>query len=141
MSRDPLGVLARLRAIEEQRAQAAAARAQLAAQAAEHTAASARDAYAARPQPDLALTPVALRALQLQGTGALEVLQEALLARDEADHARRGAQDALSMATARRKSVERLTQRRMVEASRAAQAAAQRSLDELVLLGRAQCQP
>lgn len=135
--RNRLSVLQRLRAIEERRAQADAARAQRDARRAEARVGDARHHYETRPAADEMLGPVQLRALQLMGTGALEVLQEAVVARDDADEVRRGAQDALSLAAVRRKSVERLAERRMVEAARVAQAAADRALDELMILRRA----
>jgi hypothetical protein len=136
VSRDRLGVVLRLRALEERRAQAAAARAEQARRDAEAQVAARRGAYAARPVPLERLSPLHLRALELQGIGALDELQNAHVYLDDTTAERDRADEDRSAAAIRRKSVERLRDRRRDATVRAAQVAAQRSLDELSLLMR-----
>lgn len=140
--KDRLSVVVRLREITESRRQAELARANQALAARELAVAGARRAYEERPMAEeVRFSPVQLRALQLLGTGALEALHEANAARGEAEEERRGAADALTMATISRRSAERLSERRATEAARAAQIASERALDELVILQRAADRP
>jgi flagellar biosynthesis chaperone FliJ len=138
VKRDRLRVVLRLRELEERRAQAAAARAELARREAEEQVESRRAAYAARPVPLDRLSPLHLRALELQGVGALDELQNAHVYLDDVTAERDRADGDRSVAAVRRKSVERLRDRRREATTRAAQVAAQRSLDELSLLMRGQ---
>ncbi len=95
-----------------------------------------RRAHEERPEPPAELTAAQLRALQLQGIRSVELLAEAAAAyqaaREEAERARRE----WEQAHGRLESAKRLDHRRHVEAARRAEAAAQRSLDQLVLVLR-----
>lgn len=86
------------------------------------------------PQP--LLSPVQLRALRLQGMAAHELVTGALTLHEQAEARVAELQRAWSAASADRKSVERLAERRDAEAAAAANTAAQRALDELALLRR-----
>ncbi len=92
-----------------------------------------RQAHEERAEPPAELTAAQLRALQLQGIRSVELLAEAAAAyqaaREEAERARRE----WEQAHGRLESAKRLDHRRHVEAARRAEAAAQRSLDQLIL--------
>lgn len=131
--RNPIGVLVRLRGIREERARRALGRASQEEVRAEGVLASRQAEYRDRPAPPAELSPVELRALQLQGMRSYELLteasaeyQRALEQVEEARRAWRRSRDELEAA-------ERLERRRREEAARRARVAAQRALDQLVL--------
>jgi hypothetical protein len=131
--RNPAAALMRIRAFKENEA----LRRLGAARTREEEAAAERAArehdYLNRPTADGLLSPVELRALQLQGVRSVEMLSAAAAvsrrAQDLTDETRRmwlKARDELE-------SVKKLDQRRRHDAARAARRAAERTLDRLVI--------
>ncbi|GIU99276.1 MAG: hypothetical protein KatS3mg014_0892 [Actinomycetota bacterium] len=122
-----------LRGIRERQARSALGAANVRAAAARDELEARRRAHEERADPPPELTAVQLRALQLQGIRSVELIAEAAAAyaaaREEAERARRE----WEQARARLESATRLDHRRRVEGARRAEAAAQRSLDQLVL--------
>lgn len=91
-------------------------------------------AHLGRPVPRGHLTAAQILALRLQGMGSLEQIEAAQAELERRQEDESDANEARSVAAVRRKSVERVTQRRRDEAAQVAQAAARRSLDELAML-------
>lgn len=130
-----IGTVLRIRALSERLALGALAQGRQEAQRADELVAARRAAAQVR-QPPTTLTPLHLRALQLQGLAGHELVSDAVLLRDQADARVDELQAELSRASVRRKSVERLAERRGAEAATAARIAADRTLDEMALLRR-----
>jgi flagellar biosynthesis chaperone FliJ len=126
-----LHVVARLRVLQERRALGAAALAQRAEVEAEQRLAGARDAYDRRPHAEANLTPAALMSLRTQGLGALEGVAESKAGMERATSELQTAVGAALAASMRRKSAERLVERKDAEAAQAAAIAGQRQSDEL----------
>jgi flagellar biosynthesis chaperone FliJ len=128
-----LGKLVRLREIREQQARRALGEANRRALAAREALEAREEAHRRVPELPEVLTPMQLRALQLQGIRSLELIAEAAAAHaaslEEAERARRDWQQAHGQV----ESAKRLEQRRKEEAVRRARLAAQRSLDQLML--------
>ena len=129
-----LAVVARLRELEERHALGAATRALHALLEAEERQGTARRAYDERPVPSGSLSPAGLASLRTQGLGALEAVAEAGAKVGEAQHARTTAEDLARAASIRRRSAERLLERKEAEARSAAAFAAQREADEHTVL-------
>ena len=125
-----LDVVLRLRALEERRALGAVTRAHVAVQQAEGDAAEARQRYEDRPGADGPLTTAGLLALRLSGQGALEEVHTAAAAAGQARHRHAQAQQEVVAASMRRKSAERLVERRAAEARLEAEVADRREVDE-----------
>jgi flagellar protein FliJ len=87
--------------------------------------------------PAAQLTPVQLQALRVMGLGAVEHMERAEAALRERQGEDTEAERERSVAAVRRRSVERLAERRRTTFVRAAAAASQRSLDELAALQKA----
>lgn len=124
----------KLLTVREDQASARAADATRATLAAQADLDGRRASYHTRPRQQGTLTAVQLLALQLQGVGALEHVEAAQAALDRRRQEQADAEDARSAAAVRRKSVERVTDRRKEQAAHVAQTAARRSLDELAIL-------
>lgn len=129
-----LTTLLRVRELLERRAEAELGQQQIATTRAGVERDEAAAAYTARPRPAGQLTPIMLRALQLSGVRSHELADAATAAYDEASRAREAARSSWAEASTRRRVAERLHERRQAEAELLAQAAAQRTLDELVAL-------
>lgn len=80
------------------------------------------------------LTPVELQSLRLRGLGAAAVVERAQETLEDRRAEDVDAERERSVAAVRRRSVERLAERRQTAAVRAAAAASQRALDELAAL-------
>lgn len=131
-----LAAVLRVRALAERAAIGALAHGERDLRRAEAAVAERRAAYRARPAPGGPLDPVALRALQLQGLGAHDLVRAAVEDRDAVALRRDDLERAWSLASVRRKSAERLAERRAAEAVAAARSAEQHALDELAVLRR-----
>ncbi|QBI21238.1 hypothetical protein ER308_17785 [Egibacter rhizosphaerae] len=92
--------------------------------------------YRDRPLPPPELTADRLRALQLQGLGAHELVRDALASEELAEQRRIEVARAWSYASTAHKSVERAAERKEEEAAQEAARAAARALDELALARR-----
>lgn len=130
-----IATVLRIRALTERLAIGALAKGQQEAARAEQLVAERRAAAQVR-QPRTTLTPLHLRALQLQGLAGHELVADAVVLRDQADGRVAQLQVERSQASMRRKSVERLAERRGAEAAIAARSAADRALDEAAVLRR-----
>jgi flagellar biosynthesis chaperone FliJ len=128
-----LGRLVRLREIREQQARRTLGEANRRALEARDTLRAREEAHRQIPELPEVLTPVQLRALQLQGIRSLELIAEASAAHaaslEEAERARHDWREAHGQL----ESAKRLEQRRRAEAIRRARLAAQRSMDQLML--------
>jgi flagellar export protein FliJ len=131
--RNPATALMRIRSFKESEALRRLGAARSREEAAALERAAREHEYLTRPTPDGLISPVELRALQIQGIGSAEALAAAAAAcrraQDLSDETKRmwlKARDELE-------SVKRLDQRRKREAARAAGRAAERALDELVV--------
>jgi flagellar biosynthesis chaperone FliJ len=128
-----LGKLVRLREIREHQARRALGEANRRSLAARETLRVREEAHRQVPELPPVLSPVQLRALQLQGIRSLELLAEAAAAYaaslEETEHARHDWRQAHGQL----ESAKRLERRRREEAVRRARLAAQRSLDQLML--------
>lgn len=82
------------------------------------------------------LSPLQLRVLSIQGVRSHELLQEAAAEAERNRAARDDAQRRWSEATRELKSTERLDERRRSQVAEAARFAAERALDEMVVLRR-----
>jgi flagellar biosynthesis chaperone FliJ len=129
----PLARLLRLREIREEQSRAALGLATRTVSRAEGALEAAAEAHASRPGfPELP-SPAALRGLILQGVRTQELLASAADAYGEALGRAGQARLDWSAASAELRTVEKLEQRRRLEAERLAQTAADRALDEMVL--------
>jgi flagellar biosynthesis chaperone FliJ len=130
------GKLVRLREIREQQARRALGEANRRALAAREALEAREEAHRRTPELPAVLTPVQLRALQLQGIRSLELIAEAAAAHaaslEEVERARHSWREAHGEL----ESAKRLEHRRREEATRRARLAAQRSLDQLMLVLR-----
>lgn len=131
-----IGAVVRVRRILERRALGGVAEGQQALREADGVVEDRRQAHLARPTGPVELDATTLRALQLQGLGSHELVEAAEGARAVAEHRVEELRRAWSLASVRRKSVERLAERRAHEEAAAAERAAARALDELVLQRR-----
>lgn len=86
--------------------------------------------------PEDSLTPLQLRALSLQGVRSHELLQYAAAEADRTRKLREQAHDTWSEASREHKSAERLDERRRSQIAEQARIAAERALDEMVVLRR-----
>lgn len=135
-ARRPLTVLLRLRGIEELRAAATAARAARSVQQAVVAAEQARSNHLRRPLADQPLSPLQLRAVQLQGMATADMVEAADAELVAMARERQRAGRELTQAGSRRKSVERLVDRRTAEAALAAGRLAERASSDAHLLRR-----
>lgn len=128
--------LVRLLARREEAATAQRARTAGAVRGAEDGLARARQARHELSVPPAELRPAQLQALRLRGLGTVDDIERAREAlaerRTEDDEAERER----SLAAVRRRSVERVAERRKTVSVRAAALASQRALDELAMLRR-----
>jgi hypothetical protein len=126
----------RIRELAERRALGERAEAEHGAEAARRRMAARLDELQALTPPHRALTPLELGVLRLQGLAqhdlVLAATAEAELAEEHLAEVRR----AWSLASVQRKSVERLVEQHRVDAAIEARSAADRALDEVVLLRR-----
>ncbi|MEX1164356.1 MAG: hypothetical protein WEB03_12330 [Nitriliruptor sp.] len=131
--RDRIGVVLRVRRIQERLAQAEAAAAACEARRASDTRVEQERAHAERPVVGLDITPLQLRVLQLQGLASYAELAAASSAEDRTKALRDTARAASVGASVRRKGAERLVEQRLESAAVAVAANAQRSLDEMAV--------
>lgn len=137
MAGDRLRTVLRLRKLKEQQALAEVAVSQNQLEQARRNLEERRAAQVVDPVVE-ERAAVRIRAMQLAGLRAVELTDQA---RDEVNNSVRQLEDALEgwrTASAKTKSVERLDDRRRLEAAVVAMKSSQRSLDELVLLMRSQ---
>lgn len=134
MRRDRIATVLRVRSVQERQAQAAAARAAADEVAADAALAGRRDRDSRRPRPRGELSPLQLRSLQLMGVRSRELIEEAAAVASRAAEHRDAIDAEATRASVRRRSAERLHERRREAAVHAAAAAAERALDELVTL-------
>jgi flagellar biosynthesis chaperone FliJ len=135
MSRLP--TVLRLRELTERRALGAVAGGQRDVLAAkEELAARVQEIQALSSPAGRPLSALELRTLELRGLAHHDLVVDATSEVELAEDRQAELIRAWSHASAQRKSVERLTERRRVEAAHAARAAADRALDEAVLLRR-----
>jgi hypothetical protein len=127
----------RVRELAERRALGEAAAAQRDVRSAAEARAARVEALAAAVQPaGRALTPLELRTLQLRGLAAHDLVVDAVSEVELAEERHAELVRAWSLASVQRRSVERLAERRRIEAAVAARQAADKALDEIVLLRR-----
>lgn len=89
------------------------------------------------PQPPQErMSPLALRVLALQGVRSVELIEEAAAEYERTQMHRAEVHSDWSRASVAKKSVDRLEERQRTEAALQARQAAERSLDELVILRR-----
>lgn len=136
MSADRLHSVLRLRELAERTARGATAQGQRRVDVARERVAERVDAVRALVPPDRPLGAAELRVLQLQGLAQHDLVVAALADVDVAEHDLVELRRAWSLASVQRKSVERLVEQRRVEAAVEARKAADRALDEVVLLQR-----
>ena len=125
-----LDVVLRLRALEERRALGAATLAHLAVIEADDEVGEARSRYEQRPAAEGPVGVGELMALRLLGQGALEAVHTAAAGADQARHRHTEAQQVVLAASMKRKSAERLVERRAAEARQSAEIAERREVDE-----------
>ena len=130
MRKSRLDVVARLRLLEERKALAAATHAQRAVAEAEQASMAARGAYDSRPLPSGSVTPGGLASVRLQALGALELVSEASAKVQQAEHVHAQAADVVKAASIRRKSADRLLERRQLELKQLAAIAEMKAADE-----------
>ncbi|HWH33276.1 MAG TPA: hypothetical protein VNU01_11460 [Egibacteraceae bacterium] len=135
MNKSRLAAVLRLRSLAERKA-----RGQLA--HAEREAALAAEMLDRRREapppavPSEVLTPLQLRALSLQGVRSHELLQAAAAEAQRTQKTRDQAHDHWAHASKEHKSAERLDERRRSQIAEQARVAAERALDEMVVLRR-----
>lgn len=134
--RNPLATLLRLRGIQERRERGALARAERALADSRAQVAARKQVLDALSMAGGPLSAAQLRAVRMQGDHAYELLRAAREAAASAEAERDAAAAAASRAAIRRKSTERLVERRDLEAQALARTAAARALDELVVTRR-----
>lgn len=132
----PISRLLRLREIREEQARAAFGAATQASEQARAHLAEAEVAYQDRPGMPGVLSPAALRGLWLQGVRSHELVAAAGEAYQASLVHAGEARSAWSSASSDLRSVEKLDQRRRADAEHLAQTAADRALDELVIILR-----
>lgn len=129
-----LHTVRRLRELEERRALGAAAGAERSLSAARQVAADRVDALRTLTPPARPLDVMELRVLQLQGLAGHDLVLDAQADVDLAQDRHAELVRAWSMASVRRKSVERLEESRAAEAAVEARRASDQAMDETVLL-------
>ncbi len=129
------GVL-RVRELAERRALGEAAAAQRVAGAARQRLDARRRELNELTPPKRALTPLELRSLALRGLAQHDLVRDAESDVQLSEERHEELVRAWSLAAVQRRSVERLDERRSIEAALAARRAADRALDEIVLLRR-----
>jgi hypothetical protein len=134
--KDRIKTVLRIRALAERRALGKVAAAEKEVRAAEALVAERRQAYFARQHVGRPVSPLQLRALGLQGIAAHDLVQDAMGECDLTHERRAELVQAWSLTSIQRKSVERLAERRVIERVNTARTAAERALDEAVLLRR-----
>lgn len=132
--RDRIASVLRIRHVAERLALGAVARAERELAEAQRRVDAAREAYDARQHPVQPVTPNQLRLLELQGLAQLEIVQDTAADRDLTAERRAELQQAWALASVQRKSTERLADRRAEERAVTARRAADRALDEVVVL-------
>lgn len=128
-----IATVLRVRTLAERRAAGALANAECEVRQADQLLAR-RRADASVPPAVGVLRPLQLRALELQRLARHELVEAALSDRDLSEAQRAELAHAWTLASVRRRSAERLDERRSVLAAAAARAAADRALDEAALL-------
>lgn len=136
-----LNRLVRLLQRREDMASAAKARTSRAVADADAILAEAHRARRELSAPAAPLRPLDLQSLRLRGLGATAHIERALQALEGRRVDDAEAERDRSVAAMRRRSVERLAERRQTVAVRAAAAASQRAMDELAALRRIQAPP
>jgi flagellar biosynthesis chaperone FliJ len=131
--RNPATVLMRIRAFKENEALRRLGVARTREEAAAAELVAREQEYVSRPVPDGLLSPVELRALQLQGVRSMELLAEAATTSRRARQLTEDARRVWLKTRDELESVKRLDVRRRNEAARAARRAADRELDRLVV--------
>jgi hypothetical protein len=134
--KDRIKTVLRVRELAERRALAKVAASEQQVRAAEAVVAERKQAYYARQQLGQPVGPVQLRALALQGIAAHDLVRDAISDRDLTIERRAELVRAWSLTSIQRKSVERLSEKRDLERVAIARSAADRALDEAVLLRR-----
>jgi flagellar export protein FliJ len=129
-----IGSVLRLRRLLERRALGELAASQRKLREAERALAARKEAYRRRPRAAATVTPLQLRALELQGVALVDEVEGARDAHAGASAERDALRSAWSHAAVQRESVERLAQRRLDAAVAAAEAVRARALEELVTL-------
>lgn len=135
MNKNRLAAVLRLRALAERKARGELAHAEREVALSEEMLARRREA----PLPEFpaeSLTPLQLRALSLQGVRSHELLQQAAAEAERTRAARDEKHDHWSQASKEHKSAERLDERRRTQIAEQARIAAERALDEMVVLRR-----
>lgn len=130
-----LSAVLRLRALTERKARGELAHAEREQALAEQMLQRRREA----PRPDAPedlLSPIQLRALALQGVRSHELLVEAAAEVQRTWQFRNQAHDTWATASKEHKSAERLDERRRSQIAEQARVAAERALDEMVVLRR-----
>lgn len=130
-----LATVLRLRALNERRARGALSQAEMDLDARRREFERRQSEPPVRP-PSEVLTPLQLRILALQGVRSQELLLEAAAEQERAQLRRAEAHEQWSQASIEHKSTERLQERRQAETALQARMAAERVLDELVVLRR-----
>lgn len=141
MKRRRLDAVQRLRKVQEDRARAELSRADEAVRDAGDELAARRDAANARQQIPTPLPPKILFALHLQGLASHENLMAASREYEHTLDVRRDRQRDLRDATVRRRSVEKLAERREQENLARIRASAELALDELVVIDHGRARP
>lgn len=133
--RNRLAAVLRLRALAERKARGELAHAERELQLAQEM--LRRRVETPRPEmPAELLSPLQLRALAMQGLRSHELLQEAAAEAERNRKLRDEAQQHWSDASREHKSAERLDERRRTQIAEQARVAAERALDEMVVLRR-----
>jgi hypothetical protein len=131
-----LATVLRVRALQERRALGHVAGAERALHEARDLLAKRTASVAGLAPPHRSLTPLELRVLELQGLAQHDLVRDARGEVELADDRHQELVRAWSLASMRRKSVERLAETRAAETAVVARRAADRALDESVLLRR-----
>lgn len=135
MKKNRLAAVLRLRSLAERKARGELAHAEREAALAAQMLDRRREAPAPAVPSDV-LTPLQLRALALQGVRSHELLQAAAAEAQRAGQARDQAHDNWAHASKEYKSADRLDERRRSQIAEQARVAAERALDEMVVLRR-----
>ncbi|MFV1989180.1 MAG: flagellar FliJ family protein [Acidimicrobiales bacterium] len=131
--RDPIKAVLRLRGIREKQHMAEVAKVNQKISDARERIQERRVEYQERPKPGPVVDPARLRALQLSGIRSNELLEMAIEELVKTEHELTEARQRWADASAKRKSAERLSDKRNSDAAAAAIRAGQQSLDDLVV--------
>ncbi len=131
--RDPIRTVLRLRGIREKQHMAEVAKVNQKISEARERIEERRAGYQERRAPETMVDPARLRAIQLSGIHSHELLQMATEELIKTEHELTEARQRWADASAKRKSAERLNDKRNSDAAAAALRASQRSLDDLVV--------